>query len=395
MSTCLWPKRLFALDVSRGFAALAVVVWHWQHFAYIGSALPQDFDRASQPFYEILKMFYATGAMGVDYFFHLSGFIFFWLYRDSIKQKLTSFRKFWIQRISRLYPLHFVTLLIVALLQWAYTLRVGNSFVYSSNDLYHFILNLSFISKWGFESGHSFNYPVWSVSIELLLYLVFFVAAYKRQGGPLFCLSVSIISFIIAHYAQHAVFRGLSMFFLGGFVFHSTVAISTKLHKLKVLIYLIAVLAWSLVIINFYVFDLSSYLLKFSIPGKILLIGFPGYILFPFTVCGLALFEIEKGQILKSLSWIGDITYSSYLLHFPLQLIFGLTVSYGFLNPEFYFEPIHFLLFFSILIPFSYITFIGFERPMQNIIRKKFTFNIKAHKEKESGDQSTLIHYRG
>ena len=33
------PNRLYALDVSRGFASLAVVLWHWQHFVNGGASL--------------------------------------------------------------------------------------------------------------------------------------------------------------------------------------------------------------------------------------------------------------------------------------------------------------------------------------------------------------------
>lgn len=77
MNTSRWPKRLYALDVSRGFVALGVVLWHWSHFAYVGSEIPADFARDSQPLYGLFKPFYEAGLMGVQYFFLLSGFIFF------------------------------------------------------------------------------------------------------------------------------------------------------------------------------------------------------------------------------------------------------------------------------------------------------------------------------
>ena len=116
MSHLHWPKRLYSLDVTRGIAALAVVLWHWQHFAFNGSAPPLDFDSTSQPLYIPLKIFYERGDWAVQYFFLLSGFIFFWLYASAIAKKEISFIRFWIQRISRLYPLHLVTLIVVALL---------------------------------------------------------------------------------------------------------------------------------------------------------------------------------------------------------------------------------------------------------------------------------------
>jgi len=373
MSNCLWPNRLITLDVSRGFAALAVVLWHWQHFAYNGSSPPEYFDIASQPLYAILRIFYEKGHMAVAYFFILSGFIFFWLYRSSIEKRNTSFGNFWVQRFSRLYPLHIITLLIVALLQIVYISHNGSYFVYPFNDMYHFFLNLGFVPKFGFESGWSFNAPVFTVSFEIFMYFVFFIVAYNHQGKhSLFCLGISVISFAILFFVEHGIFKGLTLFFLGGFVFHLTFVVSTKLHRLKIVIYIIAALCWLLTIVNFYIFNLSYFILEFGLIGKIFLFGFPYAILFPFTVCSLALIEIDKGQFLKSISWIGDITYSSYLLHFPLQLVFGLALSYGILNSDFYLNPIYLVVFFLILIPLSYITFIGFERPIQNIIRNQY-----------------------
>lgn len=387
-----WPKRLFSLDVSRGFAALAMVLWHWQHFAFNGAALSQNFDRGSQPLYEILMLFYEKGLRGAEYFFLLSGFIFFWLYGLSIKKKSTSFTYFWVLRISRLYPLHFVTLLIVALLQAIHISHNGSSFVYTYNDVYHFFLHLGFASNWGFESGFSFNGPVWSVSIEILLYFIFFIVAYLRLEGILSCLVVSIIFFSITLFIYSKIFNAISMFFLGGFVFHATFIISTKFQNLKIAIIAVAILSWIITIVNFYAYNLSGYILHFGVIGKILLYGFPLYILFPFTLSALVLVEIDKGKFLKSISWIGDITYSSYLLHFPIQLVFGLAVSYGVLNSTFYLNPIYLLVFFSILIPLSYVTFIGFERPMQNIIRNKYRYRKSVEPSASPANNSDPLH---
>lgn len=378
MNNNIWPNRLLALDISRSFAAFIVVLRHWQHFAYNGISLPKDFDMASQPLYRAFRMLYESGSVPLEYFFLLSGFIFFWLYRCSIEDRSMTFSNFWVRRISRLYPLHLVTLLMVALLQMVYVSNNGYPFVYPFNDLYHFFLNLVLASKWGFEKGWSFNAPVWVVSIEILLYCLFFITAYARQGRALFCLGVSVICFVIPSFIHHAIFSGMALFFLGGFVFHATFLVSTRLRKLTTPIYVITVLSWFLTIVNFYVHNLSDFVLEFGDIGKILLGGFRNYILFSFTVSSLALIEIEKGKgFLKSISWVGDITYSLYLLHFPLQLVFGLAVGYGVLNSDFYLRPAYLVVYFSILIPLSYITFIVFERPMQSIIRNKYTRQIK------------------
>lgn len=352
---------------------MAVVIWHWQHFAYLGDALPKDFDRTLQPFYPLLKIFYENGWMGVEYFFLLSGFIFFWLYHAPIKNRTTGFADFWAYRFSRLYPLHFVTLLLVALLQGVFTSRNGSSFVYSFNDAYHFLLNLGFAAKWGLERGLSFNGPVWSVSVEILLYCIFFIVSYLRWGGAWFCLIFSVAAFSILQLAPRPIMsNGLSLFFLGGFLYHLTFFVSTRSPRLKPIVYSTAALSWFLTILSVYFVDINGLIFKSSILGEVVRNSFLVFFLFPSTIASLALLEIDRGRFLKPVSWIGDITYASYLLHFPLQLVFILAAYAGLLTPGFYLHPLSFLAFFLILVPSSYLTYIIFERPIQKMIRARY-----------------------
>jgi peptidoglycan/LPS O-acetylase OafA/YrhL len=370
-----WPSRLYALDVSRGMAALSVVLWHWQHFAYEGNVLSKDFVRENQPFYGMLKLFYENGAMGVDYFFLLSGFIFFWLYRNAISQKIIGWKTFFVQRFSRLYPLHAATLAIVATLQIFFTHRSGNAFVYPFNDTYHFFLNLAFASNWGIEKGWSFNAPVWSVSIEILLYAVFFLIAVCGKGGVLCTFLVSVISFTAQFISSHLIFKGLAPFFFGGTVFYITYIISIKYSEWKRPIYLLTVYFWLFTVLSFYFSEVADIITMQVFARRVFLIGFPIYLLFPLSICSLALLEIDKKISFKQFSWIGDITYSTYLLHFPLQLSFMLAASYGVISFSFYYCPMSLILFFSILVSTSYLTYRSFEAPMQKFIRDFFTIH--------------------
>src|SRR5215813_3086162 len=111
-------KRLYALDTLRGFAALSVVLWHWQHFFAISGTWQQGWQKSSEPFYVFLKPFYEQGWAAVDLFFALSGFIFFWLYSEAIREgRIGAWRFGWL-RFSRLYPLHLLTLLAVTAMQF-------------------------------------------------------------------------------------------------------------------------------------------------------------------------------------------------------------------------------------------------------------------------------------
>ena len=385
MNNRIWPKRLFALDVSRGLAALGVVLWHWQHFAYntgIG-AIDSSFDRTQQPLYAIFRLFYEEGEKGVGYFFVLSGFIFFWLYKDAIKSKRVNLGRFWVQRFSRLYPLHFLTLLLVALLQLIYIANSGDSWVYPLNDTYHFFLNLFSVHAWGLSRDWSFNGPTWTVSAEIFLYIVFFWVARVRLGNVMFCLLVSFLAAVGSLISEGdfitgptPILQGLSAFFLGGVVYYITDYISQKSVSLKPAVHSVAIATIVLTLINFYIFDIGAVLLStFGPLGDIFLTVFPNYILFPSLIASLTLAEIDSSpkikQWLSEISWIGDITYSSYLLHFPLQMLCALAVSYGVLNADFYLSAIALIAFFTVLVPLSYATFIRFERPAQKLIRNQ------------------------
>jgi len=384
-ATDTWPKRFFALDVSRGFAALAVVLWHWQHFAFTGTSMDEDFRRSSLPFYSILHPLYERGAMGVDYFFLLSGFIFFWLYRNAIAERSVSLGRFWGQRFSRLYPLHLLTLFLVAGLQYAYFKSAGDTFVYPNNNGFHFVLNLFMASKWGLEQNQTFNGPSWSVSVEILCYMFFFLLAFLRLGKFWFCLALSVATiYVREHFAKGISFsigsveihffkdilRGL-LFFWGGFLFHATTRIATR-PRMRRAVLIVCATSWLTTIVSMYIFDIASHVRALGPWGGPLVEHFIIYVLFSSTIVSLVLVELHKGDIAKPFAWIGDITYSSYLLHFPIQICIALLVSHDLLRSNFYLNPIALVLFFALLVPLAYATFRGFERPIQNALRRFF-----------------------
>lgn len=211
------PKKFYSLDALRGIAALAVVFWHWQHFFYSGMNKPDSFDRTMQPFYSLFGLFYEYGATAVSLFFSLSGFIFFWLYYDSIaKRKMTAWN-FVVLRFSRLYPLHIVTLLFVLGLQQIVYIFTGDYFIYLADDVYLFILNIFFISAWPFGDGYSYNGPVWSVSVEIFLYILFFTVAYfTRRIRVRFLLGIAAVGLLIPASIIPHIGMGVFAFFLGG-----------------------------------------------------------------------------------------------------------------------------------------------------------------------------------
>src|ERR1700710_1370920 len=123
------PNKLLGLELLRFIAAFAVLIWHYKHFAYVADK-PVGLTEHHRPLHSLLQPFYDHGDFGVWLFWCISGFIFFWKYRDSVADRSVSGWKFFALRFSRLYPLHIATLLLVALVQPLYFSLTGYFFVY-------------------------------------------------------------------------------------------------------------------------------------------------------------------------------------------------------------------------------------------------------------------------
>lgn len=346
--------RLYALDALRGFAALSVVLWHWQHFFYVGST-PGGFDRESQPLFHFFSVFYKHGSLAVELFFGISGFVFFWLFSQRIADGSLSPRSFFVDRFSRLYPLHLATFALVAMLQFFYARDHASYFVYPDNDLYHAALNLLLASAWGFEKGWSFNAPIWSVSVEVLLYGVFFLLCLcGRCKLILIPLLIGLGALLHSNLQYFKLGVGLFAFFCGGsaYIFLSTSLASLGERKSLGLSLAMTIVAW-------------GYAWVAPAPDKMILIG----VVFPLSVATLAAIGFAYRGFLKHLAPVGDLSYASYLLHFPLQIVFALAVdSLGYERTIFY-SPWMLMLFMAVLIPLSMASHHFFEVPIQRTLR--------------------------
>ena len=208
-------KRLHALDTLRGVAALSIVFWHWQHFFAISGDWQEGWSRTQEPFYPFLKPLYEEGWAAVDLFFVLSGFVFFWLYGARIREARIGAARFALLRFSRLYPLHFVLLIAVAAMQFAFFRANDGFFVYDVNDVPHFIAQLFLVQNWYPWAPQSFNGPAWSVSLECLLYAVFFIACRfgLRAGWRSVLLALCGVPLL---WIDEHIARGVIGFFMGG-----------------------------------------------------------------------------------------------------------------------------------------------------------------------------------
>jgi len=153
-------ERFYALDSFRGICALSVAV---HHMHIVDSIAEIEFFRNAN--------------FLVEFFFVLSGFV---LAHTYAAKEGFDFKKFFISRTFRLFPLHWLMLAVIVFLECGKLFAYKKGLVlnnvpftgdYSPSEL---IPNFFLVQSWtDSTSPVSFNYPSWSISVEYYMYMIF------------------------------------------------------------------------------------------------------------------------------------------------------------------------------------------------------------------------------
>ena len=301
-------NRIYLLDILRGFAAFFIVIFHYRIF-YVSQASSSKLIIDQQPFFSIFSFAYEYGWMAVQFFFTLSGYIFYLFYYQKINSKKINFYEFFILRFSRLYPLHLLSLLVISFFIY---LNFENYHV-ENFDFYHFFLNMFLIQNWGFESGPSFNTPAWSISVELMMYIIFYFVSTKKNIYLNTMLLILLSLFLFNNFKLIA--YALFCFNLGGLTHLFYEKIKNKFLVNKNIEYYTILLILSLLIFTSIVLKLTE---LNSIEIKIIFL----IIIFPLILVLSDL--IKKNFFLKKISFlgvIGNFSYSIYMIHYVVQIL--------------------------------------------------------------------------
>jgi peptidoglycan/LPS O-acetylase OafA/YrhL len=349
-------NKLLGLEALRFLTAFAILVFHYRHFSFVADK-PVGLVPERLPLYDLLQPMHDSGAFGVWVFWCISGFIFFWKYRDPIAGRTIGGWKFFALRFSRLYPLHLVTLLVVALLQSVYFNLQGYFFVYQDNDLPHFLTQLFMASEWGIVQGYSFDGPIWSVSVEVLVYLLFFLMLRATRS---WLLNIVIVLACLSPAALNAgwqVTYCLAFFYMGGLAAIVRRAVGALRFKGA-----IEATAWFAVLA---VGPLVGHLQRDRLDdfAIVLFVAYTPILLFCLSR------EIAAPRLLQSaIEVAGNMTYSSYLLHFPLQLVIVICFAVAG-RPVPIYDGSLFAVYLLTTLLLSYFVFRYFEAPAQSFIR--------------------------
>ncbi len=372
-------KRLYSLDVLRGVAALAIIFWHWQHFFGLRGTWETGWTRVQEPAYAVFKPLFEEGWVAVDIFFAVSGFVFFWLYLEPVRRREIGAGKFALQRFSRLYPLYFVALLAAVALQLAFHHATGNWFIFAANDWPHFVKSIFLVQQWlPPDESQSFDGPVWAVSIEVLLYILFFVFVRIGLRGFLATTALALVG-AVYFFQDGQIGRGVMGFFWGGATFYVVQAIASRPGAKLVArgVMAAALAAWAIAIADVYLgfhqsliamlpFAAARFTIGYEYP--IFLMAFI-FVVVPLTIAALALHEELFGGAWARFTLLGDISYSTYLIHFLMQLGLALlALHFGWTSADFMHGYVM-VLFYAVLIALGWASYIFLERPMQFVIR--------------------------
>jgi len=357
------PKRHFnALDFSRLLAACAVLFWHYQHFFVPPVAYEFHVRRSISPFYPQISWLYDYGHVAVEYFWAVSGYVFAHVY---LAEKGGRWR-FWVARVARLWPLHLLTLVIVAVMQGVYFAAHGTAFIYHHQDVRHFVLNLAMAQYWGIQDNQSYNGPTWSLSTEMVAYLAFWLLLPVLRRVPLgLALPVAGAMFVLvfANYLPAnappealaakliPVVNCVGYFFAGAAMYGAALRGWLTVPRLIVLAPVLGVGAWWVSGVKVHGHDAAILLGTFA------------------ALCvALAIDLSDPKDRLRLGRKLGDASYGIYLWHFPLQLAIVLVVDATWHTRNVFREPVALIVFVVVAIAAGFASHRWIERPAQRVV---------------------------
>lgn len=312
-----------ALDGFRGLLALFVAIYHTIWFSHINSLT-----------------FFNNGAVIIDLFFALSGFLMFRIYDGKLNDGAGA-KDFMKRRFARLYPLHFFMLVIFvafAVLRLAAhkagiaTHEVGEilPFTAGAQDGWGSLLShLTLTHAMGVNDSLTFNPPSWTISAEFFTYFVFVaVMLWARPKKLMHFIGLGVIVAVI--YAvlsrikpsmdityDYAFFRCVAGFFTGVIAAKTYGWLKPKVETLKA----------------------KQQTLPFSIAEALVLIistlfviycgGKLQFLVAPLLLAFMVIYGFDGGMLSKFMSakpfrYLAKISYSTYMTHVIISIAFSI-----------------------------------------------------------------------
>lgn len=363
------PVNIVSLTPLRGIAASLVAVFHFQIY----------FLRFVQPGQ---SMFIDKCYLMVDLFFIMSGFLIMHVYKEQFSERISvaAFKKFLTARFARIYPLHFITLLLLVVLFYIKLRDEAGLYNPAAITTHIFLLH-----SFRLHDDLTWNIPSWSISAEWWSYVFFpvlclFLSRFKKTGVAIIALlSVTAYLLILFVLPRTGALPGagwkntLDVTYDYGFVR------SIGGFMLGMLLYMayakeaVRKLFSSDILAVIFVLLLLTAMHK-GLPDILFIPGFAILILVLTSNTGY----ISKWFNNKPLTYLGDISYSVYLIHFLLITLLHLEayslreVIHLKSSTTFFYGLGICTLYFAVLVGLSALSYNIIEKPLRKWINQKW-----------------------
>ncbi|KAA1242496.1 acyltransferase [Aquimarina sp. RZ0] len=356
--------RIAKLDGLRGIFCIMIFLFHYQQITFsFGKIIPDVV---------INHFFIRESYIFVDFFFVLSGFVISYNYNKlySIKD-FTNFIK---KRFIRLYPLVLFTVLLVVCFEVIAKICFPHLCLHTDPFSHIFIKILDTLcfsnSTPILGTTHGINDPTWSISAEMISYIIFgLLSLYPIGKRKTLLFSIIILLSVLFSIYNQAFFtfsdygfvRGVLSFYVGYFVWKMSQKAYKFHNKLEYGIPIILILL-------FYWIHYLSGITK----QMVSMIAIP-------TFFGTSLFLLVKSDgilskflITKPVQYLGKISFSIYLNHYLMIRVIPLIMFRWIQIPQNTFsEVIVFGITIFITILYSIITYRYVELRGGNFLRKR------------------------
>ncbi|MFD1552305.1 acyltransferase family protein [Putridiphycobacter roseus] len=362
------------LDALRFFAAFAVFIFHFfQEFnVYFIPA-------TAQTTFKLMNVVLSKGALGVNFFFVLSGFLITYLILFEIQQKGNfQLKNFLIRRTLRIWPLYFLIMLIGFVI--FPVIIPGYSTVHNPWYYVFFLANFDEINH-GLQDAINFLTAPWSVAVEEQFYLFWGVALsllFKTKKFKLNHLLLLIwllsIGFTLLHIGEERIlyyhtFSVMSNIVIGGFLAQLTFNKNTFLMGLKnmpkYLILLVYLAGFTIILLKNKIFIGPMEVLEQSIISL-----FFAFVILEQVYLKNAIFKVGK---IKFFNHLGKISYGLYLYHLIIMYLIQRFISPHILDNSPVFNLALLLSINGLATYFlAALSYLYFEKPFLSI-KKNFT----------------------
>lgn len=293
-------KNYFGITLLRSLAASLVLIIH--------SSTLLSFER------HISNQVMLTN-VGVDIFFVISGFIITYAHWDDFGKGKASIKHFIKKRVIRIYPMYLLFTLITA-----FALLILPQFFFSSRSSLLFFISSLFFLPSEMENGDItlLLAVAWTLSYEVVFYLIFSIALFFRRTTSLIIISVAIIVWSLLGLLPHSSYLSsyflttLPLEFLAGILIctvsknHENAKFTSPKQAFLLTILSVLMLYSSLLIpeINLNEARENARLIYFGMPAIIVFVG-----LFNLT-------SPANRIVVKLIEMTGNASYVTYLSHF-------------------------------------------------------------------------------